>query len=326
MSNVTPFINNTPNASSTTNSNATFITSSSVTNFNKFFNAASTTRPLPNGLNCSSSTAFYPTPSPTTNDNGGGMSTSFSSITFNPPPHPPPPPPLPMSQTFYNKPTGSYTNGTFTYVPPTINFHQRFPSISTTTTMPTTVNLNFINANKYAHLERFQMQQQHNFQSRAPTTNSQNGSRPNSLVMLEPTAMASSEQEYLDKGFLNLLKTKNPQETTETSTSTTTNKPNSKVVVKSKKMKNKNLIDLSDDAASAMADISTMSVFDLFDPLTIKEKSETKKKQPPAPTSSDEDDVDVEEVEAGKTKSVDAKIQHSGMFEIVIGDGILARK
>ena len=157
----------------------------------------------------------------------------------------------------YNRPVGSFSNGTFTYTPPLINPH-----------LPT-VNLNLLNLNKYAHLETFQLQQNAaRFLTRQATATSNLSSqvpRPKSTVLEH-----SSEQEYLDKGFLNLLLQPTPNSNSVTSAKTKSQNQNQ---VNKKKAKSQNLIDLED------SNLDNMSVFDLFDPLTIKEKRDEEKQK-----------------------------------------------
>ena len=290
-------MNKPPSSSSTTttttnnpNNNATnssLFTSSSISNFNMVYANSNAPNSKSGLLNSNSSTSFYPNPILTQSINinannqlnkTNGISSSLNSI-------PPPPPPTPLTplaplNTFYNKPAGSFSNGTFTYVPPVINFHQN-----------PTVNLNLLNTNKYAHLEQFrlqqQMQQRGNFVLNNNNTNNRiASSRPNSTVILDTPPLVSSEQEYLDKGFLNLLKTKNSLESAN--------------VDAKKKHRNKNLIDLSDDSPNF--DLNSMSVFDLFDPLTIKEKSEKKQQQPVAPFSDDDDEEKEDDATSKQSK------------------------
>jgi hypothetical protein len=281
-----------------TNNNATnssLFTSSSISNFNMVYAGSNTSNSKGGLLNSNSSTSFYPNPILTQSINintnnqlnkTNGISSSLNSI---PPPPPPPMTSIPLTplaplNTFYNKPAGSYSNGTFTYVPPVINFHQN-----------PTVNLNLLNTNKYAHFEQFRLQQQmqqrgtfvlnNNSNNNNNTNNRITSSRPNSAVILDTPPLVSSEQEYLDKGFLNLLKSKNSLESAN--------------VDAKKKHRNKNLIDLNDDTPNF--DLNSMSVFDLFDPLTIKEKSE-KKQEPVAPFSDDDDEEKDDDVTSKQSK------------------------
>ena len=86
--------------------------------------------------------------------------------------------------------------------------------------------------------------------------------RPKS-VYLDPSQSIVSEQDILDFGFLNMLKTnKNPMQTS-TTTTTSSGSNNNK-----KKAKSNDLIDLD------TLDINKMSVFDLFDPLRNTTESE----------------------------------------------------